>query len=402
MLGARHPQHRPRSRFPTKKAAQGPGAQRLSAGPAAPGRGKTSGTATAPRARLRTEQRRHGRDGPVRSSAEPPRTAQQGAAQATAGTPELRRPGQALTPHLPPHPQHPAEPRPRHRRHLLGIRAAREPSLQPAHNFQHRLRHFYCWTGRGGGSGFTSHSPHGASRPPPPSCLRAGSGSCALLPPSAAAMTGEGRARWAPSWGLAWRWRVRHLECWQSDSEGQRGSQEPRSARAERRVPALNRSRWECQRRTRPRPKATAARGAPQPLHSLTCSAALCPRSPRVQPDPGLLSKAAVAAAVRPTLGCCLMLAVPKPRPGQRYPNAVLPVLLGRGGSAVLRARWKHRTDDGRAAGERGAVWGRVRTDCPPAEPRAAQSFPWTDRSDPCQSRPRQAVCAGHRATEQH
>lgn len=77
------------------------------------------------------------------------------------------------------------EPRPRRQpHHLLGLGAARQPRLQLAHNFQHRLRHFYCWRGRGGGSGFTARWPHGVSPPPPPSWLRAGSGSAVAIAPA--------------------------------------------------------------------------------------------------------------------------------------------------------------------------------------------------------------------------
>lgn len=49
----------------------------------------------------------------------------------------------------------PPDPRPP-RRYLLRLRIARESRLQLAHNFQHRLRHFYCWTGLHAGSGFTA------------------------------------------------------------------------------------------------------------------------------------------------------------------------------------------------------------------------------------------------------
>lgn len=222
-----------------KKAAQGPRAQRLSAAPSSAGTGRDFGhchratgpaphrAAAAPPGRPRTEQHQAAPDSPT------------GRGPSDSRDPELCRPGQALTscPSRPRRPR-PSPSTPPNPGHLLGIRAAREPSLQPAHNFQHRLRHFYYWTGRSGGSGFTSHSPHGASRPPPPppSWLRAGSGSCVKLPPSAAAKAGEGRARWVPSWGLAWRWRVRHLECWQSAPEGQRGSRQPRSARSSRQL----------------------------------------------------------------------------------------------------------------------------------------------------------------------
>lgn len=127
-----------------------------------------------------------GGHGPARNFSGAPAEGRPGPARPRSPGPSRGGPG---PPDPRPHRAVPAgkgEPRPRrHPRHLLGLRAARQPRLQLAHNFQHRLRHFYCWRGRGGGSGFTARSQHSASPPPPPSWLRAGNGSGASATPAA-------------------------------------------------------------------------------------------------------------------------------------------------------------------------------------------------------------------------
>lgn len=132
--------------------------------------------------------------------------------------------GPSRPPTPPRRPRGEGEPRsPRRPRHLLGLRAARQPRLQLAHNFQHRLRHFYCWRGRGGGNGFTARWPHGDSpTPPPPSWLRAGNGSGAAVAPTGGGHGGYGQSSVGAILGPGRGGGQRHLECWQTTAEGSR------------------------------------------------------------------------------------------------------------------------------------------------------------------------------------